>query len=232
MVRITLVAPAVNAALRQVRFDDAAPDAAGLRRAAAAATALPHHDMAFTAPSERCRGTATALGLDAAVAPELGDLDVGRWRGRSLDEVGQEAPEEVAAWLSDPAAAPHGGETLLELVERIGAWLETRREDPAQPAPARATRRESPAPAAPPTSAGEIRREGPPPAAPPAPARAARLLAVVEPAVVRAALVHALGLPAPTFWRLDVAPLTATELSGRAGRWNLRCGHPLAGSAP
>ncbi|GAA1258105.1 histidine phosphatase family protein [Streptomyces javensis] len=201
MVRITLVAPAVNAALRQVRFDDAPPDAAGVRRAAAAAAALPHHDMAFTAPSERCRGTAAALGLDAAVTPELRDLDVGRWRGRSLDEVGQEAPEEVAGWLSDPAAAPHGGETLLELVERIGAWLDARREDPA-------------------------------PAAPPAPARDARLLAVVEPAVVRAALVYALGLPAPTFWRLDVAPLTATELSGRAGRWNLRCGHPLAGSAP
>ncbi|MEU8871206.1 histidine phosphatase family protein [Streptomyces javensis] len=201
VVRITLVAPAVSAALRQVRFDDAPPDAAGVRRAAAAAAALPHHDMAFTAPSDACRGTAAALGLDAAVMPELRDLDVGRWRGRSLDEVGQEAPEEVAGWLSDPAAAPHGGETLLELVERIGAWLDARREDPA-------------------------------PAAPAAPARDARLLAVVEPAVVRASLVHALGLPAPTFWRLDVAPLTATELSGRAGRWNLRCGHPLAGSAP
>ncbi|MBL1114205.1 histidine phosphatase family protein [Streptomyces sp. 110] len=218
MVRITLVAPAVNAALRQVRFDDAPPDAAGWRRAAAAATVLPHHDMAFTAPSERCRGTAAALGLDAAVTPELGDLDVGRWRGRSLDEVGQEAPEEVAGWLSDPAAAPHGGETLLELVERIGAWLDARRDNPA--------------PAAPAAPARETRGEGSPPDAPPAPAREARLLAVVEPAVVRAALVHALGLPAPTFWRLDVAPLTATELSGRAGRWNLRCGHPLAGSAP
>ncbi|CAM5347637.1 Phosphoglycerate mutase OS=Streptomyces antimycoticus OX=68175 GN=SSPO_093260 PE=4 SV=1 [Streptomyces antimycoticus] len=133
------------------------------------------------------------------MVPELGDLDVGRWRGRSLDEVGQEAPEEVAAWLSDPAAAPHGGESLLELVERIGAWLETHLESPS-------------------------------PGVPPAPA--GRLLAVVEPAVVRAALVHALGLPAPAFWRLDVAPLTATELSGRAGRWNLRCGHPLAASVP
>lgn len=200
MVRITLVAPAVNAALRQVRFDDAPPDPAGVRRAEAAAAALPHHDTAFTGPSARCRGTAQALGLDAAVAAELGDLDVGRWRGRLLDEVGQEGPEEVAAWLSDPAAAPHGGESLLELVERIGAWLEAHRESPS-------------------------------PAASPASAREGRLLAVVEPAVVRAALVHALGLPAPAFWRLDVAPLTATELSGRAGRWNLRCGYPLAGSA-
>ncbi|MGW5334328.1 histidine phosphatase family protein [Streptomyces bauhiniae] len=55
-----------------------------------------------------------------------------------------------------------------------------------------------------------------------------RTVAVVEPEVVRAAVVHALGLPLGTFWRLDVAPLTATELSGRAGRWNLRLGRPLA----
>ncbi|MFJ6841219.1 histidine phosphatase family protein [Streptomyces griseoluteus] len=57
-----------------------------------------------------------------------------------------------------------------------------------------------------------------------------RTVAVVEPEVVRAAVVHALGLPAGAFWRLDVAPLTATELSGRAGRWNLRLGHPVGGA--
>lgn len=56
-----------------------------------------------------------------------------------------------------------------------------------------------------------------------------RTVAVVEPEVVRAAVVHALGLPTGSFWRLDVAPLTATELSGRAGRWNLRLGRPLGG---
>ncbi|MEU6815412.1 histidine phosphatase family protein [Streptomyces sp. NPDC046860] len=56
-----------------------------------------------------------------------------------------------------------------------------------------------------------------------------RTLAVAEPEVVRAAVVHALRLPAGAFWRLDAAPLTATELSGRTGRWNLRLGRPLGG---
>ncbi|WP_406006814.1 histidine phosphatase family protein [Streptomyces sp. NBC_00637] len=55
-----------------------------------------------------------------------------------------------------------------------------------------------------------------------------RVTAVVEPDVVRALLVRALGLPEPAFWRLDVRPLTAVDLSGRAGRWNLRVGAPLA----
>ncbi|WP_314172650.1 histidine phosphatase family protein [Streptomyces winkii] len=54
-----------------------------------------------------------------------------------------------------------------------------------------------------------------------------RVLAVVEPDVVRAAVVFALGAPASGLWRVDVAPLTATEFSGRSGRWNLRAGTAL-----
>lgn len=53
------------------------------------------------------------------------------------------------------------------------------------------------------------------------------VIAVAEPDFVRAAVVRALGLPAEAFWRLDVRPLTAVELSGRAGRWNLRAGQSL-----
>ncbi|WP_205613535.1 histidine phosphatase family protein, partial [Streptomyces sp. S5] len=56
----------------------------------------------------------------------------------------------------------------------------------------------------------------------------ARLLAVVEPAVVRAAVTHALTLPPAAFWRLDTGPLTLTTLTGRPGRWNLATGRPLA----
>jgi broad specificity phosphatase PhoE len=47
-------------------------------------------------------------------------------------------------------------------------------------------------------------------------------VAITHPAVVRAAIVHALGAPPAAFWRIDVAPLSRTDLSGRDGRWNLR----------
>ncbi|MER6212745.1 histidine phosphatase family protein [Streptomyces sp. NPDC001674] len=50
--------------------------------------------------------------------------------------------------------------------------------------------------------------------------------AVVAQAVVRAAVVAALELPAAAFWRLDVRPDTETVLSGRSGRWNLHLGQP------
>jgi broad specificity phosphatase PhoE len=54
-----------------------------------------------------------------------------------------------------------------------------------------------------------------------------RLVAVVEPEIVRACAVRVLGAPERAFWRIDVPPLTATEFSGRSGRWNLRAGRPL-----
>ncbi|UGQ11706.1 histidine phosphatase family protein [Yinghuangia sp. ASG 101] len=54
-----------------------------------------------------------------------------------------------------------------------------------------------------------------------------RVIAVAEPDTIRAALIHALAAPDQAFWRLDIRPLTATDLSGRAGRWNLRNGRPL-----
>jgi len=55
------------------------------------------------------------------------------------------------------------------------------------------------------------------------PARPHRCVAVTHPAVVRAAVVHALQAPAHSFWRIDVAPLAVVEVRGRPGRWSL---HP------
>ncbi|MFI9231207.1 histidine phosphatase family protein [Streptomyces rimosus] len=53
-------------------------------------------------------------------------------------------------------------------------------------------------------------------------AEGGRVVAVVEPDVVRAAVVCALVAPPSSFWRVDVPPLTVTALSGRDGRWNVR----------
>jgi broad specificity phosphatase PhoE len=53
----------------------------------------------------------------------LRDWDNGRWAGRRLDDLQAEEPEALAAWLSDPDAAPHGGESLSALCRRVAAWL-------------------------------------------------------------------------------------------------------------
>jgi broad specificity phosphatase PhoE len=50
----------------------------------------------------------------------------------------------------------------------------------------------------------------------------AAIVAVAEPAVIRAALVYALKAPPHTYWYLDVQPLSTATLTGGPGRWALR----------
>lgn len=45
--------------------------------------------------------------------------------------------------------------------------------------------------------------------------------AITHGGVVKAAVVHALHAPLEAFWRVDVAPLSVTELHSHGGRWTL-----------
>ncbi|GGQ00841.1 hypothetical protein GCM10010266_25210 [Streptomyces griseomycini] len=52
---------------------------------------------------------------------------MGRRRGLPLGEAMAREPEAVGgAWLTDPRATPHGGESLPDFVRRVGGWLDTR----------------------------------------------------------------------------------------------------------
>jgi broad specificity phosphatase PhoE len=46
---------------------------------------------------------------------------------------------------------------------------------------------------------------------------------VTHATIIRAAVIHALKAAPDSFWRIDIAPLSITRLSGRDGRWNLTC---------
>jgi broad specificity phosphatase PhoE len=53
-------------------------------------------------------------------------------------------------------------------------------------------------------------------------AREGSVMAITHGGVVKAAVVRALRAPLEAFWRIDVAPLTVTELHAHDGRWTLR----------
>ncbi|WP_019631399.1 histidine phosphatase family protein [Actinomadura atramentaria] len=113
--RLFLVAHAATAATRAARFPaDEPPDLPG------SVGALRRIDVAACGPEARCRATAAALGLDASPDARLADLDVGAWRGLATDDV---PPADLLAWLTDPAAAPHGGEPLTGVLARAADWL-------------------------------------------------------------------------------------------------------------
>lgn len=68
--------------------------------------------------------TAAAFGLRALVEPALAECDFGRWRGQSLQTVREREPQAVAEWTQDPARAPHGGESFVDVIGRVRRWME------------------------------------------------------------------------------------------------------------
>ncbi|GAA1152431.1 histidine phosphatase family protein [Streptomyces hebeiensis] len=256
--RVMFVSPAMGPALREARFpvadgeepyghekagrgraadalDANALDGVGLRQAEAVAASLrdragdgsPLRSTArYVSPTPRCRRTADVLGLAAEPLPGLAPCAMGRWRGRTLDEVAAAEPDAVAGWLTDPAAAPHGGESLDHFLARVGRRLDTLNTAAAAAAAATATA------AATDTAENADIDTDTDTQADGTGTGTGRILVVAEPDVIRAATVHALGAPPAAFWRIDVRPLTLTELGGRAGRWNLIGGRPLHHDRP
>ncbi|MFF4713341.1 histidine phosphatase family protein [Streptomyces eurythermus] len=85
--------------------------------------ALPPYARALRAPSARCARIAGALAVEATPEEALRDLDYGAWDGRPLRDIAATDPHGLSAWLTDPEAAPHGGESVARLCERTAAWL-------------------------------------------------------------------------------------------------------------
>ncbi len=122
MRRLLLVRHASTEAVRSAAFGSDEPlDERG--RALAARLRLPRCDEVLVSPARRTHETASHAGLVATgVAPA--ECDFGRWAGLSLRSVAEREPDAVRAWMGDADAAPHGGESLRELLARVGGWLE------------------------------------------------------------------------------------------------------------
>jgi len=178
--RLILICHASTEAVRKSAFPVDEPiDDRGRKEAEDLARCLPHADEFWTSPELRTRQTAEALRLDARPQPLLRDCDYGAWTGRRFDDVHSHQPQDVATWLRDPATAPHGGESISKLIQRVAQWLDSEED------------------------------------------RHRQSIVVTHPAIIRAAIVHAIDATPRSFWRIDVAPLSWTRLSGNQGRWNL-----------
>jgi broad specificity phosphatase PhoE len=97
-----------------------------------------------------------------------------------LLDVEAEEPDSIKTWLSDVNAAPHGGESIARVLQRIATWLDLRIGDDGHG------------------------------------------IAVTHAAVVRGAILHAVGAPAQSFWHIDVGPLSVPELRNDGFRWRWR----------
>jgi broad specificity phosphatase PhoE len=123
--RLHLLCVASTPSIRSASFPSNYPlDAQGRKALEAFAGRLPPFDKAWTSPDVSAIQTAEILGLRFEAAPMLRDCDFGRWSGRSLVDVQTTEPDALAAWLGDPASAPHGGESFAGVVERVQSWMD------------------------------------------------------------------------------------------------------------
>jgi broad specificity phosphatase PhoE len=124
-VRLDLLAHGASSATRAARFPgDEALEASAVATLEALRGRLRSYGCVLTSPSRAAHETAVTLGLKADADEALRDCDYGRWRGLAVADVAAQEPEEFAAWLGDPMAAPHGGESLAALIERASVWLD------------------------------------------------------------------------------------------------------------
>jgi broad specificity phosphatase PhoE len=125
LVRLTMICSGATAATRKGAFPlDEPLEPRSLTQAKAMRGTLRRADHVWTAPALRARQTAEALALDASVEPLLADRDHGSWAGKSFEEVQAEQPEGIAAWVTDPNGAPHGGESLAEVARRASELMD------------------------------------------------------------------------------------------------------------
>jgi broad specificity phosphatase PhoE len=185
--RLALISHAATLALRRASFPLDEPVIEGeLEKIAALGWLSPRAQQVLCGPEQRAQQTAKALGLEASVAAELADVDYASWRGKEVHEIHASDPDGLAAWLTDVEAAPHGGESFVQLIARVGRWMADQ------------------------TAAGHT-------------------VAVTHPSVIRAAILCTLQAPPQSFWRIEIAPLSVTDLRFNGRLWTARStGCPLS----
>jgi broad specificity phosphatase PhoE len=184
--RITLVCHATTQALRAVTFGGGdSLDEVGKAKAARLAGSLGRVDHCWSSPALRARETAAAMGLTALVDERLRECDYGRWTGLRFQQLLFKEPLKLVSWIKDPSSAPHGGETIPQVMARVADWIAERGRDPGH------------------------------------------TVAVTHASVIRAAIVHVIEAQLPSFWRIDVVPLSQTDLRTNGRRWVLRSMGPI-----
>jgi broad specificity phosphatase PhoE len=189
--RISLVAHGTTRDLRAATFGgDDRLDEIGLRKAEELKGTLGKVDAAYVSPLLRARETAEALGLTATVDERLRETDFGKWSGLKFNQVMVRQPFKLFSWMKNPETAPHGGETIPAVMQRVAAWITERGKD------------------------------------------SGHTVAVTHASVIRAAIVYVIEAELRSFWRIDVLPLSRTDLRTNGRRWVLRSLAPMtAGDA-
>ncbi|WP_411036113.1 histidine phosphatase family protein [Shinella sp. BYT-45] len=124
--RLTILCRGATVSSRQPRFfSDERLLAKETERARKLAQHLRAFDEVLHAPEKSAAETAALFSSRPIPCPPLRDVDYGQWNERAIADVAAGSPQAFERWMSDPAAAPHGGESFDAACERAASWLTT-----------------------------------------------------------------------------------------------------------
>lgn len=134
MVRLILVRHGLTAWNKDDRFQgmrDIGLSPEGEEQARLLAKRLSREELhaIYSSDLKRAWETATRIesgrGIPIIPEPRLRELDFGGWEGLTYSEVQARHPKALRRWEEDPwSEAPHGGESLRQLTERVGGILQ------------------------------------------------------------------------------------------------------------
>ncbi|NVZ20575.1 histidine phosphatase family protein [Pseudomonas costantinii] len=121
--RLTLICHAVTPLQKQGRFPDDESVAMDWQGAALSLAGRYTKNLRLVCgPEARTRQTAGLFGDSPKIEDVLRDGDFGLWKGQAISEL---EGDELMAWMSDSASAPHGGESVDQICTRVGQWMKT-----------------------------------------------------------------------------------------------------------
>ena len=124
--RLTLICHARTVAQKLAQFPQDEPlEIAWQAARGSRAAAFKRAPQLLGGAELRIRQTAELFGGELLHVPALDEYDYGRWHGRRIDDLQRDEPEALHAWFSDPDATPHDGESLSQLRQRVGHWLDS-----------------------------------------------------------------------------------------------------------
>ena len=116
------LAPAIDAGICYGRSDLACDSAAVEAALPPLRALLPLHAPLYASPLRRCAVLAGALGVPVTYDARLAELDFGTWELRPWDSIGR---ADVDAWAADLLHyRPGGGESVMDMALRVGAFYE------------------------------------------------------------------------------------------------------------
>ncbi|HEX4550967.1 histidine phosphatase family protein [Pseudomonas sp.] len=122
-IRLTLICHARTVAQKLARFPTNEPVENQPSALGTLATRFASASHVLCGPELRTRQTAEWFCVTPQVDEALRDCDWGRWHGQAIKDLQLNEAEALQAWINDPHAAPHGGESVMQLGARVAAWL-------------------------------------------------------------------------------------------------------------